>query len=129
MTTTPSKYIDLGPQVAKGTGGLALTSLGHQWQLKALKWLDEHPELTGKTITESEYRHAMLAATDTEDFDAEELLRRLGLTVIPDPEPEPTNAEKWVKFCSSKLGLDLDPWQANALDKAGVKAPGGESDE
>lgn len=87
-------------------------------------------QVPGRTITESEYRHAMLAATDTEDFDAEELLRRLGLTVVPDPDP--TNAEKLAIY----LGLhDLDALTqagvaefAQQLDADGVKAPGGDDD-
>lgn len=73
-------------------------------------------QVPGRTITESEFQEVVRSHKSIRD-----LVKMLGITVTPDPEP--TNAEKWVKFCSSKMGLDLDPWQANVLDKAGVKAP------
>lgn len=103
----------------------------HGWTRAAiesiLEWLDAHPDrVPGRTMTASEFGNYNTEAAGTYGDGFRAGFERAGGEVVPDPEP--TNAEKWVKFCSSKMGLDLDPWQANVLDKAGVKAPGGDDE-
>lgn len=101
-----SKYIDLGPRVAEDTRK-SLTSACHMVQLEALRWLDEHPDQTpGRTITEADYRQAMLDATEAEDFDTERFLQTLGITVVPDPEP--TEESKIEKIILDHA-VDTDP--------------------
>ena len=115
------KYIDSINEIHKNTSGEV-----YRIEIaEILRYLDDHPELTGKAITSDRYRQVQkMDGGYIRGYD--DALRETGTVVLPDPEP--TNAEKWVKFCSSKMGLDLDPWQANVLDKAGVKAPGGDDD-
>lgn len=111
------KFIDLHDEIEDNLGSTraAIESI--------LQWLDEHPDqVPGRTMTASEFGNYNTEAAGTYGDGFRAGFERAGGEVIPDPEP--TNAEKWIKFCSSKMGLDLDPWQANVLDKAGMKAPG-----
>lgn len=122
-----SKYIDLEEQIVDDSRGPWGNS--HDGIRFALSWLDNSPDqVPGRTITESEYSDIAEWARNffSRGWEGRTVLAGAGITIVPDPEP--TNAEKWIKFCSSKMGLDLDPWQANVLDKAGVKAPGGDDE-
>lgn len=90
----------------------------------ALQWLDEHPDqVPGRTMTESEIAKAF--GTEYVAW-ARLCLARIGITVVPDPEP--TNAEKIIELMgkapASLNRRDLAKW----LDEAGVKAPGGDDD-
>lgn len=93
-----------------------------------LAWLDDHPEQTpGRTITESRLREISYLRANAHGWDDRKMFEAAGVQIVPDPEP--TNAEQWEKFCS-ELGIDLKPWQINylseAMDKRGVTAPGGD---
>lgn len=97
---------------------------------------DEHPEqVPGRTITESEF-HETADAHRNGGLGWEDLARRFGITVIPDPEP--TNAElierklrelreepgEWMTYATDS---DICGF-ARALDAKGVKAPGGDDE-
>lgn len=97
---------------------------------EVLEWLDDHPgQVPGRTITESEF-HETADAHRNGGLGWEDLARRFGITVVPDPDP--TNAEKLAIY----LGLhDLDALTqagvaefAQQLDADGVKAPGGDDE-
>lgn len=87
----------------------------------ALRWLDEHPDRApGRTITESELKdlsHDYYSSGRSVDA----ILSRLGVIVVPDPEP--TNAEKLeaaLRRCNYAGGPE---YIAQQLDEAGVTAP------
>lgn len=99
--------------------------------VEALAYQDRHPDqVPGRTITESEFQGNL--GVYSEPW-AREFLSGFGITVVPDPDPEPTSAERWETFCK-KLGINLTPWQIDylveAMDKSGVKASeaGGEDE-
>jgi len=81
-----------------------------------------------RTITDSEMRSLLVDLRERTTIPACAFVRA-GFTVTPDPEP--TNAERWEKFCGD-LGINLEPWQINylseAMDKRGVTAPGGDDE-
>lgn len=124
-----SKYIDLKDTIhAETRDQVYLDEVG-----EVLDWLDAHPELTGRTITEGELI-AAVDETNHEDMNeyqkARALLVHLGYTI-----PEPTNAEKLEALLE---GGDINAqWGlrgggvmfarelAHALDEAGVRASGG----
>lgn len=93
---------------------------------KALEWLDYHPSRTpGRTITETELERTSMAAWGYRPRESDRgFLKCLGIKVVPDPEP--TNAEKWEKFCKQS-GVLLTPWQIDymvaAMEEYGVEAP------
>lgn len=98
---------------------------GIEW---TLEWLDEHPDrVPGRTMTESEYLSAVDAAKEAAPNDlwwqGRAILSHAEVKIV---DPEPTNAEKWKKFCEG-LGINLEPWQIDYLsrhmDEAGVTAP------
>ena len=85
-----------------------------------LKYLDDHPDQApGRTITRSEFNKVMDEGSSEEDMAA-----RLGVTVVPDPEP--TNAEKlellWDEW--ARLPSYDDTKFTDYLDAHGVKADG-----
>lgn len=89
----------------------------------ALEWLDRHPEeIPKKTITRDELSRVI---DDASGSNLSEVIRsvveEIGVEVV-----EPTNREKWKKFCEG-LGINLEPWQVDYLsrhmDEAGVIAP------
>lgn len=86
-----------------------------------LEWLDEHPDQVPKrTITESQIAEAF---GDEYHYWAKRRLSRIGITVVPDPEP--TNAEKL-----ERIWADWDPTREGVwefFDRRGVKAPGGDN--
>lgn len=48
--------------IAKEAGGLSLTSLAHEHQLRVLKWLDENvDQAPGRTMTASEFGNSEIA--------------------------------------------------------------------
>ena len=127
-----SKYIDLEPQVSDYYG----TSPGQERRAgicDALRFLDSHPEqVPGRTITESELRrliHKHLPDETTEE-QLFMLMADLGITVVPDPDPEPTNAEKLTSLYerwrqdTDGMGISVGAW----MEKHGVKAPGGDDE-
>ena len=98
--------------------------------IEAEGWLRDPDKAPGRTITESEFEHAyeLHKGVDGEAH-YEGLLRNLGITVVP--EPEPTNAELLVEDLAGIYGANLT-WTAKvaiseALTERGwVKAPGGD---
>lgn len=131
------KYIDLGPQIAEGTQR-PLTSLAHERQLEALKWLDEHPDqVPGRSITRSEMRERMNEnfTTKVRSIDVEAYTESLGRIVVPDPEPMPTIefARDIMRFESGDPDTKSVPhWAVNMasylMDAGYVKAPEGEGE-
>lgn len=117
------KFIDLGPQIVKEAGGLSLTSLAHEHQLRVLKWLDEHPDqVPGRTITAERYRlvERMDGGYKRGYCDA---MEELGASV----DPEPTNVELLERELAVNAGYELTSDQrkiiARRLDARGVTAP------
>lgn len=102
--------------------------------IDALRWLDDHPEqVPGRTITEQQLIQLWQVTVEGRSIDdfAQEL-KDNGITVVPDPEPEQTNAERLVEMIrengydirhngnrSGSVALALD------LDSRGVRAPEG----
>lgn len=163
------KFIDLGPQIAEGTG-YDPGSRGHLAQLSTLHWLDAHPEADPANEEHEEFvndicallperydddvaaeaivlwavrdlvarAEAQLTITESELYAVQvhngfsgkdrrfrNVMRDLGHTVVPDPEP--TNAEKatddlQVWGIARDKALELGPWLAG---QGWVKAPGG----
>ena len=121
------KYIDLADRIGEGAeySNTASFCLGIEC---ALRWLDEHPDqVPGRTLTRSD----MVEAFGEEYAGwATHRLARIGYTIVPDPEPEPTNAEKLNSLYGewaddpSPTKLALGEW----LELRGVKAPGASDD-
>lgn len=84
-----SNFIDLEPQVSVYYG----TIPGQERRARicdALRYLDSHPDqVPGRTITESELNEKWRGMTGS----CADFAESLGITVIPCPEPEPTNAK------------------------------------
>ena len=103
--------------------------------IEAEGWLRDPAEpVPGQTITEQQLIQLWQVTVEGRSIDdfAQEL-KDNGITVVPDPEPEPTNVERLVEMIrengydirhngsrSGSVALALD------LDAAGVKAPGGD---
>ena len=122
------KYIDSLSEIHANTGGeVYRTEIA-----EILRYLDDHPELTGKTMTQSRYaaEGRDRSLTYMRGFDA--ALRETGTIVLPDPEP--TNAEKLEAHLLDLLGVVEAVGNtgvhnmAYELDRAGVKAPGGDDE-
>lgn len=106
--------------------------------IQVLAWLDAHPDqVPGRTITESDLKVMTASIIAYEGPNMEGRIQRhlthFGVTVVPDPEP--TNAEKLEATLLDTFGLlEVLGNQgvhnlAFNLDKAGVKAPGGDDDQ
>lgn len=124
------KFIDLGPQIVKEAGGLSLTSLAHEHQLRVLKWLDEHPDqVPGRTMTASEFGNYNTEAAGTYGDGFRAGFERAGGEVVPDPEP--TNAENLEQdLMLAEVNAGSDPtaiarWLAG---QGWLKAPGGDDE-
>ena len=121
------KYEDLADRIAEDFPPMTGPDIA------TLRWLDAHPDQApGRTITESEFKAGF--GIYSEPW-AREVLIGFGITVVPDPEP--TNAEKIEQLLWSinkeHEGECLEGEAAvrawsEALDEAGVKAPGGDDD-
>lgn len=114
------KYIDSLSEIHANTGGeVYRTEIA-----EILRYLDEHPELTGKVITADRYRQVRkMDGGYIRGYD--DALRETGTVVLVDPKP--TNAEllqalsrEWMK---SGKGDFVD-----FLDERGVKAPVGDDE-
>lgn len=121
------KYIDLADPIINED-----TRRGVAGVYAALTWLDSHPDqVPGRTITESEF-HETADAHRNGGLGWEDLASRFGITVTPDPEP--TNAEKLEAHLLDLLGVVEAIGNtgvhnmAYELDRAGVKAPGGDDE-
>ena len=126
------KYIDLAQPIIDANDAEIdfMCSCYDRGVEAALEYLDEHPgQAPGRTITESQIAEAF---GDEYHYWAKRRLSRIGITVVPDPEP--TNAEKLAKeilASFNKCEFDLESsfeQLAKALDARGVKAPGGDDD-
>lgn len=126
---TEEKYADLAARIKRDRTQGRVTGLGETEY--ALLWLDEHPEAVPSspakpTITESEIAKAF--GPEYVAW-ARMCLARIGVTVVPDPEP--TNAELLERLLLD-LELVSDPTErknmAEALSAEGVKAPGDDDD-
>ena len=100
-----NKYIDLAERIWRTDNGrTSYASVG-----MVLEWLDRHPDqVPGRTITESEFNAAVAMHESNRLTHAEQvalILRRFGITVVPDPEP--TNAEK--------LRADIDAFYGQSV--------------
>ena len=124
------KYIELEQRIADYEG----LDVREKWAVGvALRWLDENPnQVPGRTITRRDFERAFDFHFDDEYIDRHErFLAYLGITVVPDTEP--TNAEllaEALRQTNPAHGSDLHDIKglSEALDKAGVKAPGGDDD-
>ena len=122
-----SNYIDLEPQISDYYG----TIPGQERRAgicDALRFLDSHPEhVPGRTITEGELDKIAdeCRIDDTASVYIDNFAERLGITVVP----EPTEAEKLAEIISEYTYNSEPQALAEALVRAGVKAPGGESDD
>ena len=121
------KYEDLHDQIVADKT-FDLTTSERLGAKIALQWLDQNrDQVPGRTITESQIAEAF---GDEYHYWAKRRLSRIGITVVPDPEP--TNRDRlqgWlVEFaernasCGGERG-DCD--LAEFLDAHGVKAPEG----
>lgn len=115
------KYIDLANSVKRGHGDDEVRK-GIDY---ALNWLDRHSErVPGRTITESERNDWTSHMTMGGLGGFDEALERLGITVVPDPEP--TNAERLEALLRAADEANADQEFsrfARWLDESGVKAP------
>lgn len=127
-----SKYEDLHHLIV-GDKTFDLTASECLGAKIALQWLDQNiDEVPGLILTRSD----MVEAFGEEYAGwATHRLARIGYTVAPDPDPEPTNAEL-LEHRIRESGLDITGFLGNdatnalarSLDGDGVKAPGGEND-
>lgn len=113
------KYEDLHDQIVADKT-FDLTTSERLGAKIALQWLDQNrDQVPGRTITESQIAEAF---GDEYHYWAKRRLSRIGITVVPDPEP--TNAEKleliWADWDPTREGV----WEF--FDRRGVKAPGGD---
>ena len=116
------KYEDLHDQIVADKT-FDLTTSERLGAKIALQWLDQNrDQVPGRTITESQIAEAF---GDEYHYWAKRRLSRIGITVVPDPEP--TNAEK---INEAYDVWDRDPQDltfGEYLDRLGwVKAPGGD---
>ena len=121
-----SKYIDLTDRIEEGAeySNTASFCLGIEC---ALRWLDEHPDqVPGRTLTRSD----MVEAFGEEYAGwATHRLARIGYTIVPDPEPEPTNADILADFVRQLSRTVMSAEECGKwLDEHGVKALGGDDD-
>ena len=119
-----NKYIDLADRIGEGAEYSNTTSfcLGIEC---ALRWLDEHPDqVPGRTLTRSD----MVEAFGEEYAGwATHRLARIGYTIVPDPEPEPTNADILADFVRQLSRTVMSAEECGKwLDERGVKATGGD---
>ena len=120
------KYIDRAGRIGEGAEYSNTTSfcLGIEC---ALRWLDEHPDqVPGRTLTRSD----MVEAFGEEYAGwATHRLARIGYTIVPDPEPEPTNADILADFVRQLSRTVMSAEECGKwLDERGVKALGGDDD-
>lgn len=90
------KYIDLAGRIKRDRSAGPIT--GFDGETYALRWLDQNPEACpGRTITMTQLRAGMKAEGIAEGEEFEQFwtgtLGNFGITVVPDPDPEPSNAE------------------------------------
>lgn len=122
-----SKFIDLAPRIKRDHMTGPITGL--DGETYTLQWLDDHPELTGRTITESEWVTATRELHGNTALGFKLGLNFAGITVTPDSEP--TNAEKLEAHLLDLLGVVEAIGNtgvhnmAYELDRAGVTALGG----
>ena len=121
------KYIDLADRIMAATATTPNTmrssAIGD-----TLEYLDAHPgQVPGRTITESEISKAF--GPEYVAW-ARMCLARIGITVVPDPEP--TNAEKLV---DDLLGChvafserEVDAIAGHLAERGWTKAPGGDDE-
>lgn len=126
------RYIDLAPTIKHDRTRGPITGL--DGESYALKWLDDHPDqapdvASERTATEKEFEQAIAEVRELSLRDRyRELLSRFGVTIVPDPEPEPTNLQLLTQAIRDwEEGRGIDRILARHLDALGVKAPGGES--
>ena len=120
------KYIDLAQPIIDANDAEIdfMCSCYDRGVEAALEYFDEHPgQAPGRTITESQIAEAF---GDEYHYWAKRRLSRIGITVVPDPEP--TNADKATADLETwgihrAKALELGPWLAG---QGWVKAPGGE---
>ena len=109
------KYIDLTEEIWRADEGR--TSFGSVSMV--LAYLDEHPErVPGRTITESQIAEAF---GDEYHYWAKRRLSRIGITVVPDPEP--TNADKLEQLHQNWSQSDRNPPFGEWADSVGILAP------
>lgn len=118
------KFIDLAEQIhAETRDQVYLDEVG-----EVLEWLDDHPELTGRTITES--RLAEVLADENWTFTPTHYFRvfsRLGITIVPDPEA--TNLQRLTQAIRDwEQGRGTDEILARHLDAIGVRVPEADDD-
>ena len=124
------KYIDMKDEIRKDSAINVDVGI-----VTALRWLDRHPDrVPGRTITASEFIRAANGVWGDEGSGpngsngyAFGLAHRLGIIVVPDPEP--TNAEKLKELYGQWLESDAPACRVSFhqfMDEAGVKAPGGD---
>lgn len=120
------KYIELKPQIVSDYALVGATAVQGGVGI-ALEWLDRHPDqVPGRTITESEISKAF--GTEYVAF-ARLCLARIGITVVPDPEP--TDVEKITRLILEN-STDMDPkFIAEMLVENGVRPvkSGGNDDQ
>lgn len=125
------KYIDLRDEIVEE---LHLTESEASGVDAAMRWLQMRPDRApGRAITEQQLIQLWQVTVEGRSIDdfAQEL-KDNGITVVPDPEPEQTNAERLVEMIrengydirhngnrSGAVALALD------LDSRGVRAPEG----
>ena len=74
-----------------------------------LAWLDNHPDqVPGRTITEGDYSDIAEWARNYSNrgWEGRTVLAGAGITIVPDPDPEPTNAERLAELIR-EIGYDI----------------------
>lgn len=93
----------------------------------ALQWLDQNrDQAPGRTITESGWIEACKATMGGDMVAPFALATRLGITVVPDPNP--TNFDRLEDLVDQWRKGPQGKTLTQYLDEHGVKAPGGDDD-
>ena len=118
------KYEDLHDQIVADKT-FDLTTSERLGAKIALQWLDQNrDQVPGRTITESQIAEAF---GDEYHYWAKRRLSRIGITVVPDPEP--TNADILADFVRQLSRTVMSAEECGKwLDERGVKAPGASDD-
>lgn len=116
-----SKYIDLAEQIhAETRDQVYLDEVG-----EVLSWLDRNPDQApGRTITESDYSDITEWARNffSRGWEGRTVLAEKGITIVPDPVPEPTNLQRLSRAIRDwEEGRGEDRILARHLDALGVR--------
>lgn len=114
------KFIDLAPTIKRDHMTGPITGL--DGETYTLQWLDDHPELTGRTITQSRLRELTDQYHSGAVYSFSHWLNELGIVEVRDTEP--TNLQRLTQAIRDwEEGRGTDRILARHLNALGVKVP------